>query len=121
VISGLDPQALAATPGVSVIGRRGDGLEIETPRYALFTRILADIARQGGDIREIAGNDEIMVSLTVADGTAAGVEHGTVILRMQRDGIPGERLLVNVTMPQLARFLMTYRRGDPGLEHVFDY
>lgn len=64
----------------------GDGVEIETPRYDLFTRILADIARQGGAIREIAGNDEIMVSLTVRDGAAARVEHGTVILRMKRDG-----------------------------------
>jgi hypothetical protein len=40
---------------------------------------------------------------------------------LHQDERTGERLLVNVTMPQLARFLMTYRRGDPGLEHVFDY
>ena len=45
----------------------------------------------------------------------------TVILRMKRDGIPGERLLVNVRMPELAAFLNTYPRGEPGLEHVFDY
>ena len=100
---------------------RGDGVEIETPRYDLFTRILADIARQGGTIREIAGNDEIMVSVTVREGAAAAVQHGTVILRMKRDGIPGERLLVNVRMPDLAAFLNAYPLGDPGLEHVFDY
>ncbi len=61
----------ARMPDVTVIGERGDGVEIETPRYDLFTRILADIARQGGTIREIAGNDEIMVSVTVRDGVAA--------------------------------------------------
>ena len=49
------------------------------------------------------------------------VEHGTVILRMKRDGIPGDRLLVNVKMPELAAFLNAYPLGDPGLEHVFDY
>ena len=71
VVSGLDAAALGRMPGVTVIGGRGDGFEIETPRYDLFTRILADIARQGGAIREIAGNDEIMVSVTVRDGAAA--------------------------------------------------
>jgi hypothetical protein len=88
----------------------------------LFTRILAEIARRGGAIREIAGNDEIMVSLTVrGGGPAAPLPYGTLIFRMTRDGIPGERLLVNVRMRDLAAFLNTYPRGDPGLEHVFDY
>ena len=64
VVAGLDAAALGRMPGVTVIGPRGDGIEIETPRYDLFTRILVDIARQGGAIREIAGNDEIMVSVT---------------------------------------------------------
>jgi hypothetical protein len=121
VVSGLDPTILERMPGVKVIGRHGGGVEIETPRYDLFTRLLADIARQGGAIREIAGNDEIMVSMTVPEGGAARVSHGTVILRMKRDGISGERLLVNVRMTDLSAFLNTYPLGDPGLEHVFDY
>jgi hypothetical protein len=125
VVSGIDATALARMPDVKVIGRRTDGgIEIETPRYDLFTRVLSDIARQGGAIREIAGNDEIMVSLTVRDGAPARVEHGTMILRMKRDGFPGERLLVNVRMSDLAAFLNTYPLGDAGplaIEHVFDY
>ena len=120
VVSGLDATALRSIPGITVIDARGDAFEIETPRYDQFTRILADVARQGGAIHEIAGNDEIMVSVTVREGVAVG-QHGTVILRMRRDGIPGERLLVNVRMPELAAFLNTYPLGEPGLEHVFDY
>lgn len=121
VVSGREAEALRRISGVTVIGARGDGVEIETPRYDLFTRILAEIARQGGAIREIAGNDEIMVSMTVREGAAVPVSPGTVILRMKRDGIPGERLLVNVRMTELAAFLNKYPLGDPGLEHVFDY
>jgi hypothetical protein len=121
VVSGLDAAALARISGVTVIGPRGDGFEIETPRYDLFTRILVEIARQGGAIREIAGNDEIMVSVTVRVGATAPLQHGTVIFRMKRDGMPGERLLVNVRMAELAAFLNTYPLGEPGLEHVFDY
>ena len=87
----------------------------------MFTAILADIARQGGAIREIAGNDEIMVSLTVRDGEAVFIQHVTVILPVKRDGMPGGRLLVNVRMADLAPFLNTYPPGEPGIEHVFDY
>jgi hypothetical protein len=121
VVSGLDTAALGRISGVKVIGKRGDDVEIETPRYDLFTQILTEIARQGGAIREIAGNDEVMVSVTVRDGATAPISHGTVILRLKRDGIPGERLLVNVRMTDLAAFLRAYPRGEPGLEHVFDY
>jgi hypothetical protein len=121
VVSGIAAADLARLSDVKIIGERGGGLEIETPRYDLFTRILVEIARQGGAIREIAGNDEIMVSLTVPAGDAAPIQHGAVILRMKRDGLPGDRVLVNVRMTDLAAFLKTYRLGDPGLEHVFDY
>lgn len=43
---------------------------------------------------------------------------------MKRDGIPGDRLLVNVRMAELAAFLESYPLGEPGplvVEHVFDY
>jgi hypothetical protein len=121
VVAGLDASALGQLQGVRVIGPRGDGFEIETPRYDLFTRILVEIARRGGAIREIAGNDEIMVTLTVREGAPSAIAHATVIYRMKRDGIPGDRLLVNVRMADLAALLNAYPLGDPGLEHVFDY
>lgn len=98
-----------------------DGLVIETPRYARFTEILVEIARRGGAIREIAGNDEVMVSLTVPDGAPADLPHGTVLLRLKRDGMPGERLLVNVHVTELAALVRAHRQENPGLEHAFDY
>ena len=122
IVSELDAGALEDISGVRVVRTLGADIEIETPRYAHFTAILFEIARRGGSIREIAGNNEVMVSLTVADGSQkSAVRHGTILLRLQRDGIAGERLLVNVRMPELAALLKTYPRGDPGLEHVFDY
>ena len=121
VVTGIDAAALARIPGVKTIGRRSAGIEIETPRYDRFTRILAEIARQGGAIREIAGNDDIMVSMTVPEGTAGSIRHGTVLVIIKRDAVPGERLLVRVGMADLAMFLNAYPLGDPGLEHVFDY
>jgi hypothetical protein len=40
---------------------------------------------------------------------------------MGRSGVPGERLLVNVKVTDLATFLNAHPLGDPGLEHIFDY
>ena len=121
VVSGLATSRLAQVEGVTVVGTRNGGVEIETPRYAAFTRILADIARRGGTIRDIAGNDEIMASVTVPAGTTFDSRHGTVLLRLARDGQAGERLLVNVRLQNLATLLTAVPPGDPGLEHLFDY
>jgi hypothetical protein len=121
VVSGLDRWRLEQIEGVMIIGMRGGGFEIETPRYAVFTRILAGIARRGGTVEEIAGNDEIMASLTVPDGTTFDSRVGTVLLRMRRDARPGERLLVNVRVRDLGALLTAHPIGDPGLEHLFDY
>jgi hypothetical protein len=120
VVSGLDAANLSTIPDVTVIGARGDGVEIETPRYDLFTRILVEIARRGGSVREIAGNDDIMVTLTTPSGVEAAVP-GTVILRVKRDGFKSDRLLVDVKVPNLVALLNKYSLSDPGLEHVFDY
>ena len=121
VISGLNAASLRAIDGVTVIGARGGGVEIETPRYAAFTRILAGIARRGGTVKEIAGNDEIMASLTALPGASSDAIPGTTLLRMRRDGISGERLLVNVRVRDLRALLTAHPIGDPGLEHLFDY
>ena len=45
----------------------------------------------------------------------------SVILRLKRDAITGERLLVNVKVTALAALLRGHPLGDPGLEHIFDY
>ncbi|HLG59617.1 MAG TPA: hypothetical protein VI485_30040 [Vicinamibacterales bacterium] len=121
IVAGLDEKTLSSIPGVHVIGARPGGVEIETPRYDLFTSILVDIARRGGTISEIAGNDDIMVSVTIPEGSDSRLQQGTVIMRLKRDGFRSERLLVDMKVSGLAAFLNAHPLGDPGLEHVFDY
>jgi hypothetical protein len=121
IVSGLDASTLSTVDGVKIVAPRGDGFEIETPRYDLFTRILVEIARRGGTLREIAGADDIMVTVTVPEGSTARITPGTVILRLKREGFPSDRLLVDLKVSDLATFLNAYPLGDPGLEHVFDY
>ncbi len=121
VVSGLPAAALSAIPDVSVISESADGVLIETPRYDRFTHILAQIATAGGAIREIAGNDEIMVSLTVPRGTEPDNLPGEAIARLSRTGFASDRLLVSVRMADLAPLLKGRPIADPGLEHIFDF
>lgn len=121
IVIGLNASALSAIPEVTVIGERGGGVEIDTPRYDLFTRILAAIAQQNGTIAEIAGNDDIMVTLAVPAGSGGTPAFGKVIARMKRSGFSSDRVIVDLKVRDLGPLLRAYPMGDPGLEHVFDY
>jgi hypothetical protein len=120
VVTGLTADQLRQIPDVRVISEEADGVVIETPRYDSFTKILIAIAKAGGQIREIAGNDDIMVSATVEpDKEYTG--SGEVIARIGREGFATERVLVNVKVTDLSGLLASQPLADPGIEHVFDY
>lgn len=120
VVTGLDAARLGAVADVKVVAATADGIVIETPRYARFTQILSEVVSSGGAIREIAGNDDIMVALTLPPGRDY-VGPGEVIARMPRDGFSSERVLIDTKAADLARLFALHPPGDPGLEHVFDY
>lgn len=120
VVSGIEAARLQDIGDVMVISETPDGIVIETPRYARFTEILAVIAAGGGTIREIAGNDDVMVTMTLAPDDAY-VGPGEVIARLPRDGFGSDRVLIDTKVKDLARLIAAKPPGDPGLEHVFDY
>lgn len=120
IVTGIPSETLAAMPDIRIVSESASGILIETPRYDRFTHILADIAKAGGTIREIAGNDQIMVSLTAAksDQTRAP---GELIARFPRAGFDSDRLLVAVRITDLAQLLRDRPIADPGIEHIFDF
>jgi len=120
VVTGLDDTALKAISNVTVVSDSAGGVVIETPRYDIFTHVLAAITAKGGLVREIAGNDDVMVSVTIpADANYGGP--GEVIAEMDRDGFQTKRLLLNLKVAELAALFKVMSIGDPGIEHVFDY
>ncbi|MEI2298473.1 hypothetical protein [Ensifer sp. MJa1] len=122
VVSGLSAEQLAAIPDVRIEAGQNGKFLIETPRYDRFTHILADIARAGGTIEDIAGNDDIMLSATLeTSSNSTLLEKGVVIARLDRAGFGNERVLLSVKVGDLGNILRQWPIADPGIEHVFDY
>lgn len=114
VVSGLTPEALAEIEGITVVETRGDGVLIETDRYRAFTRIVDRLADAGADVVEIAGNDDILFTVTTSEDTFDGA-----LYSFPRQGYGDWRHLVLVPVPELANHLRALDGG--ALEHVHDY
>lgn len=122
VVLGMAPDALSAIPDVDVIESNANGVVIETPRYRAFTEILQKVALSGGDVVEIAGNDEIMVSLIEPSQAAQSpIDLGEPISRIRRDGFDGYRVLVTIRTDELSLFLRVLSGSARTLEHIYDY
>lgn len=122
VISGLGTDALSKISDVRIVANQSSSILIETPRYDRFTHILADIAKAGGDIEDIAGNDDIMLTVTVPPGEYPEIlRQGDVIFRLQRTGFENERVLISVKVRNLGDILRRWPIADSGVEHIFDY
>jgi len=115
VVSGLTAGTLAALPGVAVIGPAPGGIEIETPRYAEFTALARRVAASGGDFVEIAGNDDILITvLAERSGDAA-------LYTARRQGFGDVRQLQEVRVRDLAATIRRLDGGAARLEHIHDY
>jgi hypothetical protein len=114
VVTGMPEAALAALPDVQVIATRPEGIEIEAPRYRAFTRIAETIARAGGSFVEIAGNDDILLTVIGTESGQPGEIHS-----FQRQGNPGARSLILLPVADLTAALRAL--PDGALEHIHDY
>ncbi len=116
IVAGLSPEALASVPGVAVIAVRPEGVEIETDRYRAFTDILQDLASRGADLVEIAGNDDILVTVLSAEPARADA-----LASMPRQGRGDYRHLILIPVAALGDTLRALAAGPARLEHVHDY
>lgn len=116
VVRGIPAETLSGIEGVTVIGPRGEGTEIETPRYRAFTEIARRIAAADGEFVEIAGNDDILFTVVTAEATFPNALHS-----FARQGRGDYRHLVEAKVWGLAgRLRELAERGTP-VEHIHDY
>ena len=116
IVTGIAPDRLAAFDGLTVIGLRDQGIEIETVRYRALTALLHDLARAGADFVEIAGNDEIMFTVLSESPTLPGA-----FASRQRQGAGDYRHLRLTRVTALAQDLRALDTSAARLEHVHDY
>jgi hypothetical protein len=116
IVTEMDPAALAALPGVTVIRNRPEGWEIEVPRYRVLTGLLAQMAAAGAGFVEIAGNDDIMLT-ALSDAPT----HPDAIYSFARQGFGDYRHLLMVRIGDLAETLRGLASNGLRLEHVHDY
>lgn len=115
-----DPAAV--DPRLREVARLPDGRRIvEAPRYAQFTELLLRLSQTPVELAEIAGNDDILV--TVLLPAAARPPAGTVtLLEVPLADRPGwRRVGLAVKVGRLLPLLRSTRAAGGEVEHVYDY
>jgi hypothetical protein len=116
VVTGPAPEALTRIDGVTVIGPAGAGTEVEIGRREALPATLSALAEAGADFVEIAGNDDILISVRSAEPALQGA-----LRSMPRQGFGDHRHLLDVKVPALAQTLRDYAGSGVTLESAFGY
>jgi hypothetical protein len=122
VVSGLDASDVAADNRIVAVRSLASGAsEIDTPRYRAFTEILAGLAERGRDIVEIAGNDDVLITVLGPQGGAAE-RLGKQLFWVPIQARPGwQRIGLDVKVASLSSIVRQLRQDGMELEHVYDY
>ncbi len=95
---------------------------IGLPRYEGFTQIVPELTRQGVHFIEIAGNDQIMVSVLAPKDWTYSMEMGEVLFVMDVLTQPHlKRMAIDVPVTSLHTVLAALEREGVMLEHLYDY
>ncbi len=115
VVTGLPVAQLESMGDIQAITTGPKGTEIETPRYRELTGILMQMAGQGAEFAEIAGNDQIMFT-ALSDGP-----FDNALTSMKRQGYGDMRHLILLPVADLAEALRGAEAAGLTIEHIHDY
>lgn len=120
IVHNISVEHLLIIKGVNVINATNKRTELKTLRYATVTKILQQILAKYGRISEIAGDDEIMFTITGLKRPESLADL-IVLASLKRQGYDDFRWLVNVQLESLHAVISTLKRNNATLEHIFDY
>ncbi len=115
VVDGVSRQDLLQIKGIEIIKQHPQGLVIETPRYRALTNILDQLAGNGAEFVEIAGNDDIMLT-AISPEPLPGA-----LFSFKRQGYGDMRHLISLKVTDLAETLRGFANSPVALEHIHDY
>ena len=117
-VSGIEPSDF---PSVRLVDTK-DGVHIfQVARYRKFTKLAEKIAKQGGTILEIAGNDDILVSMILDGGDFYELAEHRLLSRTRRVGFRSDRILLSLKVSDLQTVFYGYPNTPVRVEHIYDY
>jgi hypothetical protein len=123
VISDIDASDLAPAGRITLIERRPDGTAvIETPRYRAFTEILRAQIGRGRRFIEIAGNDEIFITVLAPSGAKPALPRTRELVGVPLQARPGwTRIGLSVPVRDLPAIMQSLQQAGIAFEHAYDY
>lgn len=116
IVRAPEVETFTGFEGATVIARENGSTELETIRYRALTHLMGEMAQSGIDFVEIAGNDEIMLTILSQEAT-----HPEAIYSRARQGVDDYRHLIVIPVSHLAETLRELVESDEKVEHIHDY
>ena len=95
---------------------------VAIPRYEVFTQVVTELARQGVRFREVAGNDEILLTAIAPSAADSRAGNAEILLREPILTNPGAtRIAVKAPVTALHVILADLASRGATVEHLYDY
>lgn len=122
-VEGVSEEILAQEPDVTIVKPiEAEAAIAMLPRYEAFTKTVPRLAAKGVQFVEIAGNDEILITVIVPDNWDYRLEAGEALFEMPVLSQSGfKRVAVKVPVKSLDMVLTTLAGIEVKLEHIYDY
>jgi len=113
----------AENPRIRKVKEIGEGAYIVIiPRYQEFTEVSEWLAQRDARYVEIAGNDEILVSVRAPIAWKYDLSIGKVAFEAPLASSPDhKRVVLSVSVDELTRLINPLKLSGAALEHVYDY
>jgi hypothetical protein len=124
VIADLIVDDVIADGRIKVLEVRDQATIIETDRYRTLTEIMQGLAARGRNFTEIAGNQNILVTVFAPTtfNTATLPASAVLVFEVPVGARPGwRRLALDVKVPTLTALIRGLETTGLQLEHVYDY
>lgn len=120
---GLSDEVLQQEPEMQLVSRLdAESAVVIVPRYEAFTQMAPRLVEQGVRFVEIAGNDEIMLTVLAPTTWANDLPAGTLLFEMPVLSQPErQRIAVRVPVRELHLLLAGLDEVGLQLEHIYDY
>ncbi|MEM6461751.1 MAG: hypothetical protein AAF724_07545 [Pseudomonadota bacterium] len=120
VITGVSADRLSQIEDVAVVEKHAHYSVIETRQLKTFNEAFLAVAGEGGRVLEIAGNDDIMVSVIgPMPDPATSIAGHEIITLVNRDGFDGKRALLKVKITELASLAAQLKSSAMQLERIY--